>query len=352
MAKRDTYLYGAASLINDASSEIVKSILPELVTNPVHAGIAGGLVEGLSEVFKFFFGMLSDKIGKRKSFILTGYLMSGMSRLGMALFRSPAAIIALLGIDRIGKSVRDSPRDASIAEKERNAFLGFSIQRAMDNIGAVIGVGLSVLLYPIMGMSVLWVSAAIGVLSFIPVWMTREVKPARANRKFRNYRKVLLLSVPALSNISYIFMAMAYPGMSAVLLYAVFNLSYALLVVPFSFESIIDKKYLLVLGSVIFPLSLLMAWQAANPYLSMTVFGIGYGLIKTSSKKIAAEVSDSKATAVGLLRSVSGMLSILSNFVAGVAWSFAGTATLAIFGIAGLFIAPLVFASILAWDRS
>lgn len=336
MAKRDTWLYGTASLINDASSEIIKSLLPLLVSNPILAGIAGGVVEGLAESLKIIFGFLSDKLKNRRNFILVGYITSGVSRFFLSIIRFEFLVPIILAIDRIGKSIRDSPRDASIAEKEKNIFLGFSIQRAMDNIGAVIGVLISLLMLPKIGKSgLLFLAGIIGLMSFIPILLTKESKIKRDKPNFRSYKKILILGLPGVVNISYIFLTMAYPTWNPVLLYALFNLSYAFLVLPFSFESLIDKKYLLVFGYLIHPLSIIMAWEGVNPLLVFPIFGIGYGLIKTTSKKIASEFHG-KATAVGLLQSFFGTLTMLGNLIFGLLWSYMGTTTILLAGVVSL----------------
>jgi len=55
--------------------------------------------------------------------------------------------------DRVGKGLRDAPRDAIIAESNRQEIMGkaYGFNRAMDGLGSVGGAVLAFLLLPVFG---------------------------------------------------------------------------------------------------------------------------------------------------------------------------------------------------------
>ena len=80
--KNNIVLLGLVSLINDTSSKLIMPILPLFITQLGGAGLAIGLVSGLSEsiaaIFKLISGYWSDKIGKKKPFVYAGYFLSAI----------------------------------------------------------------------------------------------------------------------------------------------------------------------------------------------------------------------------------------------------------------------------------
>ena len=139
-------LLGLVSLLNDSSSEMIYPLLPvflmtTLGATPVVIGLIEGLADGLSSILKYFAGSWSDRMPKRKPFVITGYALAAASRALIAVAgRWPTVLFARL-IDRTGKGIRSAPRDAIIADvtpvESRGKAFGF--HRALDHTGAVIG---------------------------------------------------------------------------------------------------------------------------------------------------------------------------------------------------------------------
>src|SRR5579859_8185791 len=82
---KNTVLLAFASLFADISSEMLYPVLPIFLTQTLHAsGTIVGLVEGAAQatqnIIQGFSGWLSDKIQKRKSPALTGYLLSALAK--------------------------------------------------------------------------------------------------------------------------------------------------------------------------------------------------------------------------------------------------------------------------------
>jgi MFS family permease len=137
---------GAVSLLNDAASEMIAPLLPLFLTATLGAGPAVvGLVEGVAEatasVLKLVSGRLADRGWNSKGLVVGGYGASNAARplIGMAL--GWGWVLALRFVDRAGKGLRTSPRDALIAAAVPAAIRGraFGFHRAMDHVGAVVG---------------------------------------------------------------------------------------------------------------------------------------------------------------------------------------------------------------------
>jgi MFS family permease len=104
-----------------------------------------GLVEGIagatSNLIKIASGRWSDRIQRRKVFAIFGYGISVLSRPLYLLATNVGFVIALRLADRVGKGLRDSPRDALIAlsTPKEESGRAFGYHRAMDTLGAVLG---------------------------------------------------------------------------------------------------------------------------------------------------------------------------------------------------------------------
>ena len=146
-------LLAFASLLNDSASEMIYPLLPVFLTSvlgatPVTVGVIEGAADGLASILKLVAGTISDRLPRRKPFVVGGYALATASRMLIAVAgRWPAVLTARL-IDRTGKGIRSAPRDAIIADvtppEQRGHAFGF--QRALDHTGAVIGPLLALLL--------------------------------------------------------------------------------------------------------------------------------------------------------------------------------------------------------------
>jgi MFS family permease len=145
---------GLVSLFTDFSSEMMNPLLPIFIAGLVgglRAAFYVGLMEGIAEttasLLKIYSGRISDKSGKRKALVLLGYGASAFSRPLMALAGLVSAatggiqVVVLKFLDRVGKGIRTSPRDALIGDSVPKEVRGlaFSFHRSMDHLGAVLG---------------------------------------------------------------------------------------------------------------------------------------------------------------------------------------------------------------------
>lgn len=135
-----------ASLLNDTASEMIYPLLPQflltvLLGNTFYLGMIEGMADSVASFVKLWSGDKSDQAGRRKGFIVFGYCVPALVRPVMSVIVAPWQLFGIRVVDRIGKGVRSSPRDALIADSTAHAIRGraFGFHRAMDNLGAAIG---------------------------------------------------------------------------------------------------------------------------------------------------------------------------------------------------------------------
>jgi MFS family permease len=137
---------GLVSLFMDISSEIIHSLLPLFLTTTLGVSVTiVGLIDGVSEatasITKVFSGYFSDRIGKRKPLIMSGYALAALSKPLFALATSAPLILGARLADRVGKGVRGAPRDALIADVTPAEIRGraFGLRQSLDTIGGFAG---------------------------------------------------------------------------------------------------------------------------------------------------------------------------------------------------------------------
>jgi len=143
---RTVIVLGLVSFLNDTASEMITPLLPVFLTVTLGAGPAVvGLVEGVAEatasLLKLVSGRLADKGWNHKGLVLGGYSVSNLARPLIGLAFGWGWVLLLRFLDRVGKGVRTSPRDALIAEsiEQGRRGMAFGFHRALDNAGAMLG---------------------------------------------------------------------------------------------------------------------------------------------------------------------------------------------------------------------
>ncbi|MDQ3003825.1 MAG: MFS transporter, partial [Chloroflexota bacterium] len=144
---RNVFFLGLTSLVTDISSEMVTATLPlylllTLRLAPLQFGLIDGLNQGASVLVRVASGLIADRWRRVKEVATVGYAFSAVCRIGLLLVgRNWLALSGVVLLDRIGKGIRTSPRDAMIAASVSSEKLGtaFGVHRAMDTAGAMLG---------------------------------------------------------------------------------------------------------------------------------------------------------------------------------------------------------------------
>ncbi len=365
---KNILLLGLVSFLNDISSEIIQPVLPLFLASlgggSLALGLVGGFSEGLPSLIKLLSGCWSDRMGRRKPLIVGGYALSALGKILLALASSWPAVFMLKILERCGKGLRSPPRDAMISESapKNSRGRGFGLHRAMDSAGAVIG---SLLAYSLwqMGLSfssIFLVAGALAMLALLPFVKVKESYSApKCDYSWRLSdippdlgRFLAIACLFALGNFSYMFFILRAQGIfsggqaasSAILLYALFNLTYALLALPAGIWSDrIGRKKILALGYGLFALTALgFAIVSSQTGLVMlfALYGLVYALVDGSERAFVSDLSPLglRGSALGLYSGALGLAAIASSLLAGAIWELWGPQATFIFaaGATGL----------------
>lgn len=144
-AMRFVLFLGVVSLFADITYEGARSIagpyLALLGASGTIVGFTAGAGELLGYGLRFFFGLLSDKTRRYWALAIAGYGINLLAVPLLALTHHWESAIILLMTERIGKAVRSPAKDVllSHAAAAVGRGWGFAVHEAMDQIGAMTG---------------------------------------------------------------------------------------------------------------------------------------------------------------------------------------------------------------------
>jgi MFS family permease len=125
---------------------MIYGLLPVFLTTVLGVSMASvGLIEGLAEsansLVKILSGGVSDWIGRRKPVVFVGYALSAVIKIAFPQAETVSAVLTARVIDRLGKGIRDAPRDAFLADLMAPEFrgAGFGLRLALAIAGFVFG---------------------------------------------------------------------------------------------------------------------------------------------------------------------------------------------------------------------
>jgi MFS family permease len=373
---------GLVSLLMDASSEAIHSLLPVFLTVTLGASPALlGWIEGLSEaaisVTKVFSGWLSDRMGARKSLTVLGYGLAALSKPLFPLAAVPAAVLAARLFDRVGKGIRGAPRDALIADVTPPDLRGaaFGLRQTLDTVGAVVGPLLALGLMELLGgriRLVFWwaIPFAVGSVVLLIVGVKEAAGRPRPNTPFPLSARAAaslgrafwivagLASVFTLSRFSEAFLILraareGLPTALTPLVLVVENLVYALVAAPAGrLSDIVGRRGLLAASLVVLVAAdaSLGLWNGlAGAFVGTGLWGLHMGLSQGLFAALVADVAppDRRGTAFGLFYLVTGAAALAASGIAGSLWqafgpavTFAAGAGFAVLTLAGLGLLP------------
>jgi MFS family permease len=363
---RNIILLGLTSLLTDISSEMVYPLLPfflvsSLGASPAILGLIEGVAESLASLLKVVSGYISDRAGRRKPLTILGYAGSALGKLLLYLAGSWVVVFAARIVDRFGKGIRTAPRDALIAESSSSGGRGraFGLHRAMDSAGAAIGVLLAFMLISAAPNDFrrvfLWslIPAVLGVILLFFVRETRLQDHRTATiQRFRwrvlpaKLRAFLIISLLfSLGNSSNAFLllrarALHVDPAQILLLYLVYNISYALFSYPAGRVS--DVVYF---GFAFFvdPERTWITWAL------FILYGIYSAFTDGVEKALVSDLApvEMRGTAIGLHATLVGIGLLPASLIAGQLWTQIGPeAALGLGGLTG-FVAAIALALLL-----
>jgi len=362
---RNVIALSAVSFFTDVSSEMIYPLIPLFLTGVLGASAgAVGVVEGAAEstaaLLKLASGWLSDRVRKRKPLVVAGYALASVARPLIGLAQSVAQVAAIRVVDRAGKGIRTSPRDALIADSVQPSVRGraFGFQRAWDNFGAVVGPLLAFVVLRREGVplrSVFLLAAIPGIVAVVVlVAGVREpdhrAPPAPAARdrapmggRFWAFIAVVVTFTLGNSTDAFLLLRAAQLGVPlamAPLLWAMLNLVKSLSNTPGgALSDRIGRKPLIVAGWAVYAAVYLMfgrATQAWQAWALFAAYGIYFGLTEGVEKALVADLVPAarRGSAFGWYNLALGVAALPASVIFGVIWDRAGSATAFAFGAA------------------
>jgi MFS family permease len=353
---------GVVSLLMDASSELVHSLLPIFMVSVLGAsvvtvGVLEGLAEATASVAKVFSGTLSDRWRRRKPLVVLGYGLGALSKPAFPLASAVGWVFAARFVDRIGKGIRGAPRDALVADITPPPLRGaaFGVRQALDSIGAVIGPGLAVLLMWWLAndiRAVLWFAIIPAFLAVVVLAVAvREPETVTGSTSApvpvslrdigtlpgRYWLVVGVGVVFTLARFSEAFLVLrardvGLPAGQVPIVMAVMSGVYALGAYPAGLAADrVGGRALLLFGLAVLIVADLVLAAAETPtlvFIGAACWGLHMALTQGLFSKLVADAADDRlrGTAFGIFHLMSGGALLLASVIAGGLWSWFGPA--------------------------
>jgi MFS family permease len=373
-------LVSLVSLFTDIASEMLYPVMPVYLRSIGFSVLLIGILEGIAEatagLSKGYFGNLSDVWQKRVPFVRAGYALSAISKPLMAFFTWPLWIFFARTLDRFGKGIRTSARDAILSDETTPENKGrvFGFHRSMDTVGAAIGPVFALIFlyfYPEQYKWLFIIAFVPGILAVAMTFFLKEQRPghhlttsprvtifsylkywSRASADFRYLVIGLLVFTVFNSSDAFLLLALKNAGMSDTRMigfYIFYNLVYALFSYPLgALADRIGLKTMLIAGLLVFSVVYFCMGFAAS-FLAFGVLFLLYGIYAASTEGISkalisnlAAKSDT-ATAIGFYNSLASVCALAASSIAGVLWFAAGPAAMFAISGAGVFAVVVYF---------
>ncbi len=341
---------GWISFWADVSSELAYPILPLFIVGTLRApSWTLGLIEGMAglviALLRLWSGIRSDQMGKRAPYIRWGYGLSSLTKPLMGLATVWPTVLVFRLMDRVGKGIRTSARDALIADSVDPSMAGraFGFHRMMDTAGAFVGVcfgGVLVWRLPDSLRLILILTAIPGIVAVAITFLVRDPDHHRTESRaqtrlsFHLNRDVWIvlgvLGLFGLANSSDTFLLLyanqkGFSAFGVVGLYALFNLMYALASQPFGkLADSLGSGKMLLLGWILFGGCYLAMPFCSGPTMILiyAVYGIATAATDGVAKAFLVQkgVSVPKGTLIGTHYFIVGIVTLLGNLLAGLVW--------------------------------
>lgn len=390
---RNVFFLGVVSFLTDVSSEMIFTLLPLFLLNVLRVGtpvigLIEGIAEGTASLLKVLSGWLSDRLGRRKGLAVFGYSLSTLVKPFLYFATTWGAAAGVRFVDRVGKGIRTSPRDALVADSAPPEEMGksFGFHRGMDTLGAVLGLSVAALVVYVVQQGGLELTRdafqTIVLVGIVPAVLAvlvllffvrergkgagsespaasfggRPPEAVNARKGFDLRFKLFLVVVVVftLGNSSDAFLILRAQDLGfsvpqVLLLFVAFNLVYALVSLPAGLVSDrLGRKGVIVVGWSIYALAYLglavasAAWQV---WLLFALYGLYYGVAEGVSRAFVADLvpAERRGTAYGLYHTAVGLSLLPASLIAGWLWHLIGPEAPFFFGAVMAGVAALGF---------
>lgn len=361
---RNVWATTITSFLTDVSSEMIFTLVPLFLANVLGMstaiiGLVDGIAETTSSLLKGVSGWLSDRLRRRKSLAVAGYALSTFSKPFLYFTTTWGGVLAVRFADRVGKGIRTSPRDALLADSTdvRHRGIAFGLHRAGDTAGAVLGLGIALLVVQATQSQALTLSRdtfqTLVLLGIIPAVVAvivlavgaREVpvepqtgpRPrlsfAALNGDFKFFLLVVALFTLGNSSDSFLVLRAQERGVSVAGILGMlitFNLIYALFSSPLgALSDRVGRKRVILGGWLVYGLVYLgfaLARTSTHVWAMYGLYGLYYAAFEGTAKALVADLipAEQRGTAYGYFNATVGLMALPASVLAGVLWQGVG----------------------------
>lgn len=357
---RHVLVLGVISFLTAMSSAMVYGLLPVFLVRVLGAtivsvGFIEGAAEGIMSFARIASGLASDLIGRRKPLVLLGYGVSALNKIMFPLAGAVSVVLAARVIDRVGKGLRDAPRDAFLTDVTpamvRGA--GFGLRLSFYTVGYVIGPVAAMVLMAASGDNfrlVFWIALIPAIMAMLILFfgISETVPKKFPSRPLRLYRSDLaLFAAPfwwAIAVASLLSLARFSPAFLVLKAHSIgidvafvpivlifMHLVYAAAAYPFGIlADHIDRRRQLMIGAAVLVSADLILANATEAW--MTLVGAGFwGLqMAVTQGLLAASIADAaperlRGTAFGIYDMAVGIAAFIASSAAGALWTAIGS---------------------------
>jgi MFS family permease len=361
---RNIWVLTITSFLTDISSEMLVNLLPLFLFNVLGVRTAiVGLIEGVAEttasLVKILSGIWSDRLGKRKPLVVCGYGLSTLAKPFLFFATSWIWVLGVRFMDRVGKGIRTSPRDALLAGSSDNQHhgLAFGLHRAGDTAGAFLGLGIAtwiiwtsqsgdILLTRqtfqwVVLASVIPAVLAVIVLGFGAIEIsypnhqnTHPLLRFRSmDQRFRIFLIAMIIFTLGNSSDAFIILLAQDRGLSVLQIMGMlltFTAVYTLLSGPAGWLSDhLGRRRIIIAGWIAYGLIYLgfsLSSSGNHIWILFGLYGIYYGFTEGAAKALVADLvpAEQRGTAYGLFHAAIGLSALPASLIAGILWQGIG----------------------------
>ena len=346
---------------------MIYPLLPAFLTVTLGAsasfvGAIEGAAESTAALLKLASGWWSDRVQRRKPLVVAGYAIASIMRPLVAIAQSAAQVLVIRVSDRVGKGIRNSPRDALIADSVDPSIRGraFGFNRTGDHTGGVLGPLIAFALVQWLQMplrTVFWWAVVPGALAVATViFGVKEVPRQRvvrspANRapatrqpldsRFWVVLGVILVFTLGNSTDAFLLLRakqLGVPVALAPILWACLHVVKSASSIPGgALSDRIGRKPLLVSGWLLYALVYFAFGRASaawHAWALFGVYGIFFGLTEGTERALVADIvpAAKRGTAFGWYNLTIGLGALPASIIFGAIWDRHGSTAAFDFG--------------------